>query len=215
MKQSPASAVKLRSFVTLNRAARLKQHMGRSGYHSVATADPDLDWWVLLCYWLVKPMTGLRPEIIYTFWSRITASASLSRWITLMKAMKDIFRRVSANKTSYSDQKFYSWNVPLCLSRPKRVFQAKALTFIYPNQVFFVPEPNQKIQAEKKLPTFILGLQQQHETMLFFFISTCDSCLTSLSSWLFSDCQIHNPTHPMGPILKLIQWHINWILGAN
>lgn len=42
MKQSPASAVKLRSFVTLNRAARLKQHMGRSGY-PVATADPDLD----------------------------------------------------------------------------------------------------------------------------------------------------------------------------
>lgn len=131
MKQSPASAVKLRSFVTLNRAARLKQHMGRSGYHSVATADPDLDWWVLLCYWLVKPMTGLRPEIIYTFWSRITASASLSRWITLMKAMKDIFRRVSANKTSYSDQKFYSWNVLLCLSRPKRVFQAKAFKLLF------------------------------------------------------------------------------------
>ena len=155
MKQSPASAVKLRSFVTLNRAARLKQHMGRSGY-PVATADPDLDWWVLLCYWLVKPMTGLRQKIIYTFWGRVTSSASLSRWITLMKAMKDIFRRVSGNKTSISDQKFDSWNLLLCLSRPKTGIPSQTLSFLHPNQVAFVPKPNQKIQTEKKLPTFIL-----------------------------------------------------------
>jgi len=39
MKQSPASAVKLRPFVTLNRATGLKQHLGRSGC-PVAAAAP-------------------------------------------------------------------------------------------------------------------------------------------------------------------------------
>ena len=202
MKQSPASAVKLRSFVTLNRAVRLKQHMGRSGY-PVATAGPDLDWWVLFCYWLVKPMTVLRPKIIYTFWSRITASASLSRWITLMKAMEDIFRRLSGNKTSISDQKFYSWNVLLCLSRPKWVFQAKTVSFIYPNQVFFVPKPNQMIQTEKKLPTFILGLPQQHETMLFFFF------FFFISLDVIRVSPVFHPDYFQAA--KCITWPIQWV----
>lgn len=41
MKQSSASAIKLEPFATLNGAARLKQHMDRSGF-PVATATLTL-----------------------------------------------------------------------------------------------------------------------------------------------------------------------------